>query len=265
MIITRNEAANIVDCIASAKLISEDIIVIDSCSCDDTACLAECSGAKVVSIVWNGYGNARNIGADYTLHNWILALDADERITPELAACIRQIHLNRPENVYGFKRLNYVEGKKICYGALGFDSVFRLYNKSWAEWEDVPVHESLTGRWLRYYTLPGKVIHYGNNSLEDYWQKKMKYASLWATKQKQKGKKYSSVKQLASTITSFLKAYILQLGFLDLKYGLKFSKMNARYTWHKYNLLFSLLKVNDTSSVEEKIKEDPMLISFAAK
>src|SRR4051812_45694558 len=94
VIITRNEEDNIVDCIRSARLVTDDIIVVDARSTDNTVSLAEAQHARVYEIDWKGYGSSRNRGAQKARHNWILALDADERITSSLAQAINDIRFD---------------------------------------------------------------------------------------------------------------------------------------------------------------------------
>ncbi len=240
VIITRNEAQNIVDCIASAKKISDDIIVIDSGSNDETIFLAETSGAKPRSISWSSYSDAKNAGARFASNDWILSLDADERVTDSLAGCISKIDFMKTNMIYGFRRLNFFGNQQIDHGPLGHDRVFRLYNRQHAAWNIVPVHEKLIGKNMTRTTLSAKVEHYGNKNAAHYLKKKLEYARLWAIKHQQQGKKGGFFLRISSTAMSFIKAYILQAGFLDKKNGLLVSKINAYYTWYKYHLLQKL-------------------------
>src|SRR5450432_3690900 len=107
VIITKNEECNITDCIISAKKISNDIIVIDSGSTDTTAALAKSLHAKVFSVLWEGYGHARNAGALLAGNDWIFSLDADERITNEFAGVLKDITLTDERTIYAFNRINY--------------------------------------------------------------------------------------------------------------------------------------------------------------
>src|SRR5580692_7479828 len=143
VIITKNEAANIACCIRSAQRVSKEIIVVDSGSEDDTISLARQFGAKVVSVPWTGFGNSRNAGAAAAGNDWILALDADERITDELCASLSSLDLRNPRMVYGFRRQAFVVDKKIRFGDWGRDKVFRLYHRQVTSWNLFPVHEVL--------------------------------------------------------------------------------------------------------------------------
>ena len=145
VIITRNEENNIVDCIRSARLVSDDIIIVDALSADDTVRYAGQEGARVFSVDWKGYGYARNYGAARAKNNWILALDADERITPVLASSIAKQALMEPTTIYCFKRVNYLGKKAIRFGTLGFETVKRIYHRKHCSWDHTLVHEKLTG------------------------------------------------------------------------------------------------------------------------
>lgn len=242
VIITRNEALNIVDCILSAKKLSNDIMVVDSGSTDATVLLAEREYVKTVNITWKGYGHARNTGAMMAENDWILSLDADERITDELAESINALSLNDPEMLYGFRRINFFGHTRVQYGALAHDRVFRLYNKHCSRWNLVPVHERLIGENAKRITLKPKVMHYGIRTKQHYYQKKMGYASLCALKYLYEGKKHIGLLYFLSPAFNFMKAYIFQLGIMDGQMGFVIAKVNAQYTRKKYERLQALLE-----------------------
>ena len=242
VIITKNEALNIVDCILSAKKLSNDIIVVDSGSVDTTVLLAQRQHVKVQSISWKGYGDARNTGAAIASNDWILSLDADERITDELASSILAIDLASPNIIYGFKRLNFFGNQKISYGALAHDRVFRLYNRKHNFWNAVPVHETLVGNNPQRHTLDFYAEHYGIRTEAHYLQKKMGYAYLCALKYKQERKRFIAALLLFSPAFNFIKSYIFQLGFLDKRIGFIVARINAHYTRKKYEQLQMMMK-----------------------
>jgi (heptosyl)LPS beta-1,4-glucosyltransferase len=242
VIITKNEACNIADCILSARRVSNDIVVVDSGSTDATVLLAGDAGALVRSINWNGYGNARNAGAALAKNNWVLALDADERISNELAVEINTLALQDNRIIYGFKRLNFFGNKKIRFGALAHDRVFRLYHKANCSWNLVPVHEKLVGVNISSITLKGLATHYGIRTANHYQEKKMNYAFLCALKYKQEQKRFVSTLAIFSPLFNFIKSYFFQLGLLDKKPGFTIAKINADYTRKKYQELKTLLQ-----------------------
>src|SRR5687767_1060738 len=115
VIITLNEENNIIDCIRSVQPLSDDIIVVDSGSCDRTIQFAKQEGASVYTTEWKGYGHSRNLGASKSKYNWILALDADEIVSAELIRSIQNSDLTNPFNVFYFRRHNFINHKKIRF------------------------------------------------------------------------------------------------------------------------------------------------------
>jgi glycosyltransferase involved in cell wall biosynthesis len=241
VIITKNEAGNIIDCIASAKKLSNDIIVIDSGSDDETVLLAKKENIKVESIMWQGYGHARNTGAILAANDWIFSLDADERVTNEFATSIKALALTDNRMVYGFNRINYFGKKKMRYGSFAHDRVFRLYNRFNTQWNMFPVHEKLTGKNINKTMADACLIHFTADNAADYLQKITGYANLCALKYQQEGKKFVFAGRLFSPAFNFVKEYIFQLGFLDNRYGFIIAKLHATYTRKKYEQLSVLL------------------------
>lgn len=242
VIITKNEAQHISDCIRSARKISKEIIVVDSGSTDGTVQLAKLQHAVVQSIVWKGYGNARNTGAMLAGNEWILSLDADERISDELAAELLSLELKDPEMIYGFRRENFFGKVKIRHGALKHDHVYRLYNRWYTHWNLVPVHEKLVGVNMKRKMLSGYAAHYGIRNASHYLHKKKGYAFLCALKYKEEKRKFIAALRLLSPVFNFVQAYIFQLGFLDRRIGFVVARINANYTSQKYNHLYRMMQ-----------------------
>lgn len=243
VIITKNEAANIVACIESARKLSDDIIVVDSGSDDATVALAKEYGARVKSVVWSSYGNVRNTGAMLAKHDWIFALDADERITDEMTDTIAPIDTQKTGIIYGFKRINFFADQQLKHGSLGRERVYRLYNRLFTQWNNEPVHEKLITNRGTQKLLPSSLLHFGIRNIIHYQQKKMNYAYLCAVKYFQHGKKAAGFYRLVSPAFHFLQSYVIRFGFLDGKAGYITAKINADYTWHKYDYLYTMKKV----------------------
>lgn len=254
VIITRNEEHNIVDCIQSARLIADDIIVIDAESNDQTVRLAIASGAKVFSITWKGYGASRNFGAQKAKNNWILALDADERVSKELASSIHQLNLTDTNCIYRFRRKNYLGKRQIKFGTLGFETVKRIYNRKYAQWDLTLVHEKLMSSSPAKKMISGHIEHFGLKNEEDYQVKAILYAQMSAEKYFSQGKTTNVFQKILSPFFNSVKSYIFQMGFLDGRIGFISAKKIAYYSWLKYFYLHQLLKAS-------KIKE----ISFTPK
>jgi len=244
VIIAKNEAANIVDCIVSAKQVSGDIIVADSGSTDNTPGLVVATGARLLETDWKGYGQTRNEAATIAKNNWILSLDADERITPELAEAINSLSLTNEMLLYGFRRKSFLAEKKIRFGEWGRDRVYRLYHRLQAAWDLMPVHENITGNNISKTTVPGELLHYTMKDLNEYSQKTLLYAKLSANKYFEQGRKASLIRQFISPVFSFIQNYIFRLGFLDGKEGFIIAYTSSKYIYLKYKFLNSLLRAN---------------------
>jgi hypothetical protein len=248
VIITRNEESNIVDCIQSARLISDDIIVVDAGSADKTTGLAFAAGAKVFSVVWQGYGSSRNFGAKRAKNDWILALDADERVSEELAVAIHELKFSNENCIYKFRRKNYLSSRRICFGTLGFETVKRIYNRTHAQWDLTLVHEKLVSSSPTKKMISGYINHFGLKNEEDYKAKALLYAQMSAEKYFLQGKRTNLFKRYFSPFFNSVKSYIFQLGFLDGHTGWISAKTIAYYSWLKYFYLQQLWK-------ESKIKQ----------
>jgi glycosyltransferase involved in cell wall biosynthesis len=249
VIITKNEERNIVGCIQSAKLLTDDIIIVDSGSTDATVQLAKQQGAKLIVVDWKGYGTSKNKGASLAKNDWIFALDADERITPQLVRSIKNLNFDDHNFVYQFERANYLGNKKIKFGTDGFDKVIRIYHRRQAQWDLTPVHEKLTGKYIKN-KIPGHLIHYSTKSWEDYKEKLFYYAKLSADKYYEQGKRATLLKRCIAPVFNSLKSYIFQLGFLDGKTGFRLAVLMAYYTWLKYHYLYQFLNKQKMGSVE---------------
>lgn len=241
VIITRNEEQNIVDCIRSAKALTDDIVVVDCGSEDATLQLAAQEGARTSLVEWQGFGYSRNFGASLARHNWILALDADERISPELVKSIHQLDLSKAGQVYRFRRNNHLAGKRIRFGTLGHEKVTRIYNRFNCQWDLSLVHERLVSdQHLHRSRIKGHIDHYGLKSFEDYRSKSVLYAQLSANKYYKEDRRVSVLKRFVSPLFNAVKSYVFQLGFLDGKHGIKMALMIAYYSWLKYAYLQQL-------------------------
>jgi glycosyltransferase involved in cell wall biosynthesis len=238
VIITRNEEHHIADCIRSALLVSEDVIVVDAGSTDHTVSLARSLGARVFVEDWKGYGNARNSGAARARFNWILSLDADERVSKLLAYTIHQLTPEDDAQQFSFRRRNFLGSQLIRFGNPGFEKVTRIYNRNHAAWDQALVHERLTAPHFRRKRINGYINHIGVNPA-DYF-KIEKYAELSAEKYFQEGRKGGFLKRFLSAFFNATKSYIFQLGFLDGTIGLLVARKIARYSWLKYYYLHQL-------------------------
>lgn len=241
IILTKNSRSTIESAINGALLVGEEVIVVDSGSMDDTVAKALQLGASVISIQWNGYGDARNQGAAKAKGTYILNIDADEVITDQLALSINSIK-PRPKSIYGFKRLNYLGTKAIKHGEWSKDRVWRLYNKNETKWDLSDVHEKLKCTGFHKILLKGVLKHYTADNIEAYQQKMDAYARLSAKKYNDGQKKVGWVKMVVSPLFNLLQNYIFRLGILDGKAGWDIAKTHYQYNRNKYRYLRVLKK-----------------------
>ena len=245
VMIVRDEEDNIVAAIQSAKQLSNDIIVVDTGSEDQTIALANNQGVRVIQQSWMGYGHARNKGAEMAKHDWIFSLDADERLSPSLITELINFNFSNQLVVGRIPRRTYFENKLLKFGTPSIDKVTRLYNRKYYEWDKAPVHENLLPRSAKIsFKFNAHIEHYGIPNLDYYEDKCRHYAILGALKYHQKGIRPGYIRKYAASAFGFFKSYFLLLGFLDGKEGFLWAKSFADYTWMKYKTLEELNQLN---------------------
>ncbi len=232
IIITHNEEKNILACLESVKW-ADEIVVVDSFSTDNTKKLAEESGANVLQVEWQGYGKQKNYALSCASMNWILSLDADERVTPELAEEIQEITQNPQADGYQICRKAYFLGKWIRHSGWYPDYCLRLFRRDKAVFAEKPVHEyvQLNGRMGQ---LKGAMLHYTDNDLKSYLIKLQRYTTLAADELRAKSKKASLGDLITRPMFIFLKMYILKKGFLDGMHGFILAILSSFYVFVKY-------------------------------
>lgn len=241
VIITKNEAHIIGNTLQSLQGLTDDIVIIDSGSEDETIDLCKKYHATVIQTTWDGYGTNKNKGIDASRYNWILSLDADEAIDPELKEAILNIDTASESTLYRLNFTNFFCNKRIRFGVWGEDKHIRLFNRSNARWNEAEVHEQLIyspGSEVR--NLKGKVLHYTVNSITEYSNKTIAYAKANARKYFLEGKKAGFVKLYLAPLFNFVQHYFFRLGFLDGWEGYLICKTNAWYTFMKYVFLREL-------------------------
>lgn len=238
VIITSNEAHIIGTTLQSLQGITDDCIIVDSGSTDNTIDICKSFGAKIIATTWDGYGPNKNKGIDAAKYDWILNLDADEAIDPELKNAIQQLEFENENIVYNFRFKNFFCNKWIRYGEWSGDKHIRLFNRNSIRWNAAAVHEGLTlNSSTKVVMLPGNVLHYTTQNIDEYISKMVAYAKLNATKYYVEGKQANFFKLRMSPGFTFLQYYILRLGFLDGWEGYLIAKTTAWYTFLKYTFL----------------------------
>ncbi|MGO1617762.1 MAG: glycosyltransferase family 2 protein [Oceanisphaera sp.] len=236
VLIVKNEADNLADCLATLDWVDE-IVVLDSGSTDATQAVAEAAGARFfVNSEWPGFGKQRQIAQAHVQSDWILWVDADERVTPELKTSIEAVLAKPTSNVvYSVPRLSWVFGRFIRHCGWYPDRVLRLYPKALTGYNDSLVHEKvITKKGIKIKKLKGDLLHYTYRDLEHYLVKSAGYAAAWAEQRQQKGKTSSISKGMLHALGCFMKMYILKAGFLDGKQGFLLSVLSAHSTLVKY-------------------------------
>ncbi len=243
IIITKNEAAHIGDCIDSAAF-ADEIIVLDSGSTDATRDIAAAKGAKVATTAdWPGFGPQKNRALDMATGEWVLSLDADERVTPELAAEIQR-ELARPRaQAYKMARLSNFNGRWIRHCGWWPDHVLRLFERGSARFKDVAVHESVVAD-TPAAVLQGHLLHYPYANLEVFIDKINHYSSQAAAMMHARGKKTSILGATGHALWTFIRIYVIRRGFLDGREGFVLAAMGAAGSFFRYNKLLLLSKIN---------------------
>ncbi|MGB5279838.1 MAG: glycosyltransferase family 2 protein [Arenicellales bacterium] len=238
VIITHNAAGQLEDCLNSLSFVSE-IIILDSGSDDETENVAVKHRAKFIHQDWLGYGPQKQRAVELAKHDWVLCLDADERVTDELAASIQAELENPLHQVYQFPRCNRFMGSWLRHGEGYPDLSLRLFNRKFAQWSDAPVHEFVQSN-VTPGTLQGDLLHDSAISLQRYLEKQNLYTSLQAEEMLKAGKHAGAGKLLLNPLYRFIKFYLLRLGFLDGMPGLIHILIGCQNTFLKYAKLIAL-------------------------
>jgi glycosyltransferase involved in cell wall biosynthesis len=238
-IITKNEAADIGDALDSVAW-ADDRVVVDSCSSDETAAIATRHGARVVSREWPGYIQQKNYAASLAKNDWILSLDADERVTPALAEEIQKTLAHEP-TCRGFRmpRVTFHLGRWIRTTDWYPDYQLRLYDRRAAEWAGRYVHEGVrvkgpVGR------LRHELQHYAYRDAAEHMDTIEHYTTLAARQMFEEGRRATAVDVALQPAFAFFRNFILKRGFLEGSAGLTISRMNARYVGLKFKKLRDL-------------------------
>src|SRR3954463_15106168 len=233
-IITFNEELNIARVIESLRCCDE-ILVLDSGSNDRTVEIATKLGARVVEASWNGYAAQKNIAAELATHDWILALDADESLSEALEAEIWQIKKSGPKfDGYTVPRLAQYLGRWILHCGWHPDRKLRLFDRKKAKWVGTFVHESVrvdghVGH------LNSNLLHFTCDSLSEHLRSMDGYTTLAAQEMVSRGEVASLGRLLVDPPLTFLRTYVVRLGFLDGAEGLAIAYMGAFYNFVKYS------------------------------
>lgn len=215
IVITRDAEDELAECLASVPFAAESVVV-DSGSADHTVEVAKRCGSRVMHREWQGFGPQKQFGVDAASHDWVLCLDADERVTAALARSIEaQFARGEPrEAAYELVRRNRFLGRWLAHGEGYPDRVVRLFDRRRARWSGDEVHERVlvTGTVAR---LDGDFLHASAESIERYIAKQNRYTTVQAGLLHARGVRSPAFAMLVSPLARFLRYYVLRLGFLD--------------------------------------------------
>ena len=244
IVITRNEAARIGPALESVAW-ADERIVVDAESTDDTAAIARQHGARVEVRGWPGYAAQKNHAASLASHDWLLSLDADERVTPELAAEIRALlagEMDPPKRGYRMPRVTYAFDRWIRSTDWYPDRQLRLYDRRAGRWnESRRVHESISlNAGVDAGLLRGELQHYGYRGIAHHVATINRYTTLAAEDLATQGRRAGTIDLLVQGPAAFLRNYILRGGWRDGGVGLVIALMNSYYVLLKHIKLWEL-------------------------
>lgn len=238
LVITYNEEQNIASCISSLRNVCDDIVVVDSCSSDRTVSIAESLGVTVITQPFLGDGPQRIKGLEFCKHDWVLNLDADERLEDDSVSQILKIDLSKDDyDVYEFRRHNLIGGKFTKFAGQYPDYVARLFNQNTANFSSVSTHTRVKG--LKHKNLNAHIRHYSYKDYADLFQRQCKYANWMATEYIEQNKKISVFSPFIHGVWSFTRHYVVKFGFLAGLDGLTISVAKATGAYLKYAQAYS--------------------------
>jgi len=241
VIVCKNEEDQIGRCLQSLKDLTDDVVVLDNGSSDDTKNIVRNTGARLIEDTWEGFGKTKNKATRLAKYDWILNLDADESIDAELKNSILNLRLNHSNEVFEIKFKNFLGDKHLRFGEWGGDKHIRLFNRTHVNWDEAIVHESLSlPAGVKIERMEGFVLHYTAKDVAELADKMSHYALLNAAKYAADGRTSSWVNVYFAPVFSFVKYYIFKLGFADGLAGFICARMSSYYTFMKYARLLEL-------------------------
>lgn len=240
-IICKNSERTIRWCIQSALGVVDEIILLDSGSTDQTEAIAKKYNVRFEKGEWLGFGPQKEKVAQLATHDWILSLDSDEALSPELQDTIRQLKKKdlAPETLFAFPRRNYFLGRYLYHGEGYPDWCPRFFHRTYTHWSSDMAHEKLEGH-KKIERLQGDILHHSSESLMRYVQKQISYASLQVEKVQGRSTAKLVCNCVFSPLVRFTKNYLFKRGFLDGRAGFVHCLCGALATFFKY--LFALEK-----------------------
>jgi glycosyltransferase involved in cell wall biosynthesis len=243
VLITRNAAAVLAPCLENLAF-ADEIVVVDSGSSDGTAEIAKRFGARLVQKEWLGFGRQKQYAVDQARHDWVLCLDADETVSPRLAASIQAALAAPVSPVYRMPRRNRFLGRWLSHGEGYPDWSPRLFNRMNARWSDDLVHEKVLYA-VTPGTLQGDLMHDSSDDLTAYLERQNRYTTLAARQAYELGRGASFFHLVMSPVVRLFKFYVFRFGFLDGVPGLLHISIGCMNSYLKYAKLIELRKADE--------------------
>ena len=238
VIIAKNAASQIAACIDSVAFAAE-ILVVDSGSEDETRAIAEVRGCRLIEKEWLGFGRQKQFAVGEAVHDWVLCLDVDERVTPRLQESIRAAMGNHEYKAWRMPRRNRFLGRWLAHGEGYPDWSLRLFHRQFASWSNDPVHEAVITT-ADVGSLDGDLLHDSAEEVSIYLAKQNRYSSLHAEALFQQGVRAGYLKLFLSPLARFIKFYFFRLGFLDGGPGFAHVAVGCFAAFAKYAKLIEL-------------------------
>jgi glycosyltransferase involved in cell wall biosynthesis len=244
-IITLNEERDLPRCLTSIAPLVDEILVVDSGSSDNTPVIARSFDARVLHQDWLGYVGQKNFALDNATHPWVLSIDADEEISPELANAIAKLKADpkadQPDSADGYEvsRVVFYRNRWIRHGDWYPDRLVRLFRRDKVRFSGGHVHErlELPGS---HPLIPGDLRHFTYDNATDRADRSVHYAGLWAQSAYEQGRRAGALSAPLHALARFGKGFFLKGGYLDGVIGWDIAMGNAREVWLKYYLLRQL-------------------------
>jgi glycosyltransferase involved in cell wall biosynthesis len=267
----KNELANIRACIDSVRPIADEILIADSGSTDGTlATVRAMPECRIIEREYINSANFKNWAIPQARHPWVLIVDADERVTSELAAEIRGVLVAPPADIDGYlmNRKNHFLGYHIAHCGWSSDNVLRLFRRDVGRYHNRWVHADVNIPRHRVRRLKNRLLHYTATSSEQHWGKLNRYATWGALNYRDKGRRTNFPSMVLHPILRFIQLYVFRLGFLDGIPGLQVCAHTSFYVFLKHARLWELQQQAKRGSVAANAPEAmpaPDVIRFPAK
>lgn len=239
VLITFNASRKLKEVLIQASKLTNDIIVLDSGSTDNTKEICAAFEVNFQEHPWQGYGKQKNLANKNAHNDWILSIDADEVISDALIKEIQRLNLT-DDSVYDIPFRNIYCGQEIKFGRWRNERHVRLFNRTKVLWDENAVHEGLIITGLNKIKLTHPIDHYSMESKVAHIEKARRYAQMGAKKLKLKGKKATFIKLYINPLYRFVKDYFISLGFMDGKLGFQLALIIAKESYWKYRNLKDL-------------------------